>query len=123
MGATTVYHWAAEDGLQGVPKPKTRDVTLHGQAGMYAPPDYVGARTVLVTLVIGEDDDAATFDAVETLNTVWAASTVDIPLYFRLPGWGKRYLVGRPRGLDVNMIGKHAVGCVGEFFAADPTIH
>jgi hypothetical protein len=64
----------------------------------------------------------ADFDA---LVAAWAPSTVDIPLYFRLPSWGKRYVNGRPRGLDEDFAALEfgRITAMPTFVALDPTIH
>lgn len=125
MGATTVFKIVGFDGL-GEPPVRSRDVELFGQDGSYGSPDYRGPRILLITLHIVQTTSALAFTSLSNLMTAWAPSTTDIPLYFRVPGWGKVHVDGRPRGLeadlDVAKMAAHVITCIGEFHALTPTI-
>lgn len=125
MGAGTVYRLRGFSGL-GEPPVRARDVELFGQDGSVAAPDYRGPRVIIVELAIRGSSTAAAFTALDTLETAWAPSTTDIPLFWQLPGMGKVSVNGRPRGLEVELddsaLFAGVIFCVGEFHALDPTI-
>ena len=125
MGRTTVYKLVGLDGL-GEPPVRSRDVELFGTDGSYGSPDYRGPRVILVTLQLVQTSSANAFTSLTSLRTAWAPSTTDIPLYFRVPGWGKVHVDGRPRGLeaelDVRRVAANNITCIGEFHALTPTI-
>jgi hypothetical protein len=58
------------------------------------------------------------------MNTAWATSEITLALYFKLPGFGKCRLSGRPRGLEVDMSGmKYGMAiALGTFVCGDPSI-
>lgn len=105
--------------------PKTSDVELDLQAGSYAGPDYAASRLITIPYEIVIPNNAPTAMArFDSLSNAWAESTTDIALYFRLPHWGKRYVMGRPRGLaeDFGDLDVGIVRVLATFFAPDPTI-
>ena len=107
----------------GVPAPKTADVDLYHEDGAYGSPDYMGVRIIDVPfLLLGTPAQVGGW--VKDLHTVWAPSTTDIPLYMQLPGFGKFYVNGRPRGFDADLTNLQfgQVKGVGYFTALDPTI-
>ncbi|MEO7836978.1 MAG: hypothetical protein ABIS21_04995 [Acidimicrobiales bacterium] len=127
MGATTIYRLAmggAAIGGLGVPGVKATDLDLTDQAGAYGGRDRNGVRVVTVPLVIRTASASSAMVGVSAMNATWAPSTSDIPLYFRLPGFNKFYVNGRPRGLDVDLKDMQfgIVRCLGTFVALTPTI-
>jgi len=124
-GATTVYKIRHISGL-GEPPVKARDVALDGQDGSYAAPDYRGPRIILVEYLISNATATAAFNSLTTLKTAWAPAIADIPLFARVPGWGRFSVQGRPRGLDEDVrhsqINRGLISVVGEFHALSPTI-
>lgn len=107
----------------GVPTPKTADVELYHDGGAYGSPDYMGIRIISVPFELG-GTPAQVGGWVKDLNTAWAPSTTDIPLYMQLPGFGKFYVNGRPRGFDADLTNLQFGIVTGEayFTALDPTI-
>lgn len=128
MGDTTNYGMgplgkAHVTGL-GVPQAKVADVELWHEDGAYGSPDYVGVRIITVPfLLVGTAAQAGGW--AKDLNTAWAPSTSDIPLYMQLPGYGKLYVNGRPRGFDADLTNLQfgIVEGTGYFTALDPSIH
>ena len=125
MGAGTNYEFDPA-GLAGfgVPPVKDADVDLDGAHGSYASQDFNGPRVITVSFDIAQTTAAAALTRLKELNVVWAPSTVDLPCHFRLPGWGRFSVVGRPRGLD-EKLGQAEFGRVlamATFVANDPTI-
>ena len=129
MGVGTVYgigpRPASIEGL-GNPQPKTTDLDLAHADGAYGGHDKRGVRVITVPIVIRQTSAALAMTSLETLMTAWDVATADIPLYFRLPGWGKRYVNGRPRGLDADipteLKKRFAIACLGTFVCPSPTI-
>lgn len=126
MGATTIYRLAMGGGFGGlgVPGAKTTDLDLTDRDGAYGGRDRSGVRTITVPLVIRTAVAATALVGLEQMNTTWAPSTIDIPLYGRLPGWGRFSVNGRPRGLDVDLKDMQfgIVRCLATFVALTPTI-
>ena len=128
-GTGTVYRLGPDriSGLFGVPPAKTRDVDLVGQDGAIGSADFMGPRIVIVAYVIVTADVGAALSACSTLSAAWEPGASDIQLHVQLPGLGHKYLVGRPRGLEVVMSDRRLLGGVlpamGEFHALDPTLH
>lgn len=117
------------DGL-GVPPMKTRDTELQGQHGSYPSPDFLGPRILIVDYLVNEATTGEGLTTFETMAAAWAPVTNGATLvefHFRLPGWGHRYVRGRPRGLELvfnqarNLSGVFSV--LAEFHALDPTIY
>lgn len=129
MGAGTVYgigpRPASIEGL-GNPQPKTADLDFAHADGAYGGQDKRGVRVVTVPIVIRQTTAALAMTSLETLMTAWDVSAADIPLYFRLPGWGRRYVNGRPRGLAADipteLKQRFAIACLGTFVCPTPTI-
>jgi len=113
--------------IQGldVPEAKTHDTDLGHAAGSYQGRDYTGPRTVLIDYAIdGNSDAAAAGTTFRTLSALWVASTVDLPLYMQVPGFGKIRVNGRPRGLvaDLADLSIGFVTALAVFECGDPTI-
>lgn len=129
MGAGTVYgigpRPASIEGL-GLPPVKTADMDFVHSDGAYGARDTRGVRVVSVPIVIRQTSAANAMTALDTLKTAWDISTVDLPMYFRLPGWGKRYVNGRPRGLDASipteLKQRFSINCLCTFVCLTPTI-
>lgn len=129
MGFGTVYGIGPRpltiEGL-GNPQPKTHDLELAHADGSYGGQDKRAIRVVTVPIIIRQTSAANAMTSLTTLQTAWDVATADIPLYFRLPGWGKFHINGRPRGLDVTipteLKQRFAIACLGTFVANTPTI-
>lgn len=122
MGATTDYVIDRDAGGVGglldvaVKMPETDYAHADGS---FAAEGYQAARTITVPLVLDG------FAALSTMQTVWAPSTTDLPLYFRIPDIGKKYVNGRPLGLvaDTALAAMGAIRVLCSFRATDPTIY
>lgn len=111
------------DGL-GIPPTKTADVELWGDDGSYGSPDYLGVRIILIPLIF-EGTPSQVGGWLKTWQTTtWAPAASDVPLYMQLPGFGKFYVNGRPRGLDADItnLPYGRVTAEATFVALDPTI-
>lgn len=108
----------------GVPQPKTADVELWHEDGAYGSPDYLSPRVISIPFELG-GTPSQVGGWVKDMNTAWAVSTTDIPLYMQLPGFGKFYVNGRPRGFDADLTNLQFGIVTGDaiFVALDPTIH
>lgn len=82
-------------------------------------------RTAILSIEIeGDDaDDAGT--KYIALRTAFAKATTELPFYFNLPGWGKRYVNGWPAGVveDLRLADFGLIGVICSFRITDPTIH
>ena len=110
----------------GVPGARAADVELDQANGSYASPDYQGARIIIFPLVF-EGTPSAVGGYLKTwLQTLWvpAGSSLTIPLYGQLPGLGKFYVNGSPRGLDpdISRIDFGIITAEATFVCPDPTI-
>lgn len=102
---------------------KNQDVNLVHDDGAYAGQDFKGPLTFTFPLYFqGTQSQAGT--AIQTMRTTWAPSTSDLPLYHQIPGVGKFYVNGRPRGCNVDARGLEfgRVLFICMFVATDPTI-
>jgi hypothetical protein len=108
----------------GTPRPKTADLDYTDADGAYGGKDRRDVRVVTVPLVIRETTSALAMTRLDELNDAWDVSIVDIPLYVRLPGWGKFHVNGRPRGLTADLGGVQwgAIEAMGTFYCPTPTI-
>lgn len=107
-------------GDQGV---KNQDVELVHDDGAYAGQELLGTLSFTFPLYFqGTAANAAL--AIQTMRTVWAPSSTDLPLYHQIPGVGKFYVNGRPRGVNVDSrdIEFGTVRFLAFFVAHDPTI-
>lgn len=126
MGTGTAYLFGTNgiDGL-GNPPTKTADVPLDGSDGIYASPDYMDARPLLLHIEILEDTATDAFTNLAALAAAWSPTTTDVELHIQLPGFGHVYYTGRPRGLDDHCedAPNGRIWCEAEFLATDPQAH
>lgn len=126
MGTGTNFLFGANgiDGL-GNPPTKSADVQLDGRHGIFASPDYMEARPILIHLEIVKDAAADAFNALASLATAWLPTVANVELHIRLPGWGHIYYNGRPRGLDDHCedAPNGRIWCEAEFLATDPVAY
>ena len=102
---------------------KNQDVELKHGDGSYGGSDRLGPLAFTFPLYFqGTASTAAS--AIQTMRTTWAPSTSDLPLYHQIPGVGKFYVNGRPRGVQVDArdLEFGRVLFVAFFVALDPTI-
>lgn len=109
----------------GLPDVKFSDTEYAHSDGSFAGEDFLSSRSLSLPFKIVKADEAAAFTALAVASTAWAPSTVDIPLWFQLPGIGKRYVNGRPRGLveDLSAARLGVIPILCTFVCPDPTIH
>lgn len=118
--------WLDQDHIAGlgVPDTKTQDSDLAGQDGFYAGPDFLAGRMLTIAVIVKAASQSALGTNLQTLNTAWAPSATDIPLYLRIPEFGKFHVNGRPRGHAPSMhLSRRGVfRTVLRFDCPDPTI-
>lgn len=103
---------------------KTQMVDLKHDDGAYAGDSLDDVRVITIPVVI-EDTASDAGTAFKTLvQTVWAKSSTDIPLYGQMPGYGKFYVNGRPGPVDEDLSRAHfgIIRCLLTFVCPDPTI-
>lgn len=124
LGYGTSYEME-RPGPQGLGnKVKEKDVDLRHDDGSYAGPDRLDSRLLTIPIEIAGTASAAGA-AFKTLNdTIWAHSTTDLQLHMQLPGFGKFYVYGRPRGVleDMTNADFGIIRCQLFFKVNDPTI-
>lgn len=126
LGATTTCLFDRSTPISGLGNSvKDQDVDLaHGDGG-YAGTDRVASRIITLPILIRTGVASTAGAAFKTLNdTTWAKSATDLTLYMKLPGLGKFYLTGRPRGVaeDFSNIDRGLIRCLLTFVANSPTI-
>ena len=97
---------------------------LHA-AGSFVGEVREAARTVSVALVVGGPTPEVCATALSRLRAAWApVGTAAEQLHVRIPGLGKRYVVGWPLGIvaDVSYLASMEVPVLCSFRASDPTI-
>jgi hypothetical protein len=111
------------DGL-GVPDAKIQDVEFWGRDGSYANPDYLSLRLITITAMVKGATASAGMTSLKSLTQSWIPLTADTDLAFQLPGWGKFYVNGRPRGLksDLTLMHRGIVRVLLRFDCPTPTI-
>lgn len=109
----------------GLPDFKSSDTPYGHADGSYAGDDYLASRILTLPFKIVKATEADAWAALATASTAWSPSMTDIPLYFQLPNWGKKYVNGRPRGLveDTRLAQLGVIPILCTFFCPDPTIH
>jgi hypothetical protein len=127
LGDGTPYDIDRRGGVRGlvgssIDMPETRYAHADGS---FLADATEGPRTATFSIEIAgtDEDDAGT--KYIALRTAWAKSSTDLPLYFNLPGWGKRYVNGRPVGLteDLSTADFGLIPVLASFRISDPTIY
>lgn len=82
---------------------KTNDTNLGHDHGAYGGPDFIATRIITAAFYIpGRAADP--WATLEDAEAAWAPTSVDQELHLRLPApWGHRYVVGRPRSLEIDL--------------------
>lgn len=126
FGAGTNYKIDDENiaGLGTAPV-RSADVELFHEDGSYGSPDTYGPRVILLPLLFNGTASQVGGWVKTWQTTLWVKTSTDIPLYLQLPGYGKFYVNGRPRGFDVDLTNLKfgLVTAEATFVALDPTIH
>lgn len=93
--------------------------------GAFAAEGYAAARTVTFALVVEGGTPTATGDGLEVMQTVWAPSTTDLSLTFQMPGFGRRFVNGRPLGIvvDYSTPDFGLIPVLASFRITDPAIY
>lgn len=122
-GGLWLQYGQSIEGL-GTPETKTADVSLYGRHGSYANPDFYDPRVITIP-VLSRGTPTAAMTAMGTVTkSVWAPTAADVSLAFQLPGLGKFYVMGRPRGAktDLSYMNRGVVLALLRFDCLDPTI-
>lgn len=108
----------------GIPDAKTQDVNFTGRDGSYGNPDYVSVRQITIPAMVKATTEATAMTSLKALSLIWVPQTADTDLAFKLPGWGKFYVNGRPRGakFDLALERRGVIRVLLRFDALDPTI-
>ncbi len=111
------------DGL-GVPDAKTQDVVFNSKDGSYANPDYLTVRLLSIPVILRGTSPSAVMTSFKALTLAWVPVSADVALAFQLPGWGKFYVNGRPRGIktDLKLMNRSAVRAILRFDCPNPAI-
>jgi hypothetical protein len=100
MGRDTSYRLdksrGGMDGLIDVVVKQVKTEYAH-QDGAHIGEAHEASRTAVIWLLIRNTASGAGTDSI-ALRAAWEPQSTDVPLYWRLPGWGKRYVNGRPGG-------------------------
>src|SRR5262245_51539045 len=128
-GNGTAYIIPINPGFHGLATAtiKASDFVLQGQDGIVANRDYQAERQISIPYIILQTTQAAAVNALTTLRTAWkpVASTTDVELHGRFPGWGHWSCTGRPRGIsgdDWSLIHSGVIRVLASFVATTPTI-
>lgn len=125
MGIGTQYR-IDEPGIGGLGQPpvKTADTPLDGRDGSFAAPDFKDVRAITIPLILDGADENDVWALAAALNDAWepAEDGVDLELGLTLPVWGDLVLVGRPRGveLDLTDVGSGSALALCHFDAVAP---
>lgn len=94
-------------------------------AGSFAGDAFESARTATFAMEIEGTSATDAGTKYIAMRTAWAPSSSNLPLYFNLPGWGKRYVNGRPLGLveDMRTADFGLIPVLASFRITDPTIY
>lgn len=130
LGSGTVYDISYDRGGiagLGAPQAKTNDVGLAHAEGVYAGRSYPSERLITIPFSIAGATPTATGDAYLILADLFEpTSTAAVePLYVQLPGFGKFYVTGQPRGFlreDIRNLQYGQVEAEVIFVCPDPTI-
>ena len=122
-----------EPGISGLgaPPPKTHtDTPLDHADGTYQGRHFSASRLLTVPYVISVDEGTdeenaeAAGAAFVSLSALWVASETAVEMHFQLPGFGHRFVVGRPLGLadDLSLLRVCVARGLATFDCGDPTL-
>lgn len=128
MGKATNFHLDRRRGaVSGLfdTTAKMAETDFAHVAGSFAADAYPAARTATAALLVTGDTMAAVGDRIEALLAAWAPSSTDLEMWFQWPGFGKRYVIGRPLGVvaDYSEPLLRRVPAFCTFRITDPTIY
>lgn len=128
MGPTTGYTVTSIDGGFGKTDMRVGDTARPLDHGSFYGRDWLGARTVTVTVRVSGDGDPATASSrLDALLNEWQLVTPDTtttkPLSVRRAGRSTQRWKGRPRRAAVTEVSPSSYDVVCEYFAADPRLY
>lgn len=129
MGDGTNYEIDRERGAIGGllgAAPKYAETSYGHARGSFIGESFEAERTATFALAVHGATEIAAGDNLEAMLTVWSPdSTAELPLYFQLPGFGKRYVNGWPLGLAVSYTTPDfgLIPVIASFRITDPTIY
>lgn len=128
LGGSTNYSIATINGLLDLPAVLSSDAQRLKANGMFAGDDFIGGRSITVSVETWGDSDAAFSTLVANLTRATLPGRDEQPLVFQIPGvagGGKRQIMCRPRR-RATPIGKDFYYKIPifnvEFFATSPFI-
>lgn len=124
-GPGTRFHWDGPWSGFGLTM-KTSDVDLEQADGAYSGRDFLASRVLTFPVGWGgHGPEDVMLDFSELLEAWRPSREDDLELWAMLPGWGRFYVVGRPRGLteDLTMLKSGEGRALLTFQANDPTIY
>ncbi|MCP3800201.1 phage tail family protein [Allokutzneria sp. A3M-2-11 16] len=111
------------------PDVRTADRRRYGRHGDTSGTDYLGPRTITVSVEVSARDDREFSATMDTVARAFAPGTDTAPLVFRFPGVagsGTRYVVGKTRKraapITWSLVHHHAV-VTAEIYCPSPWIH
>ncbi|WP_410591090.1 hypothetical protein [Amycolatopsis sp. lyj-23] len=119
---------AAVDGLLDVPGMRTSDRATLSRHGEVSGSDYLGSRTVTLTIEVYGRERAELAAALDAVTAAFAPAQPDAPLVFRFPGiagGGIRFVAARvrKRTIPVNVEYAHGLAMVTvELYCSSPLI-
>lgn len=129
MGGDTVYGFIEVEGLADQPEVRSSDRTRLRRHGLLPGDDYLGGRSVVLSLEVFGADDAAFQANLDALKAALVPGNAEAALSFKVPGvagGGVRIMNVRPRKMALPIetrflyrLPKVAV----EFFATDPRLY
>lgn len=109
----------------GHPGTKPGDFDLDDADGTdQSAPDLLTDRT-LTFPVVWHGTPAEVMTELSALTAAWTVSDEILPLYGRLPGWGRFHVLGKTRGIaeDLSLLASGEGAGLLTFVAGDPTIY
>ncbi|MFE7315143.1 hypothetical protein ACFU7T_18990 [Streptomyces sp. NPDC057555] len=130
MGAESAAVQVSEvDGLLSLPDVRTADLELVQRHGLWPGDDYMGGRTVTVTLQVTADTAAQFSRAITDVQAAFIPGAAEKPFKFFFPGIAgdsEAYVKVRPRKRSGVLSSRFVAGAaeiVVELFATDPYIY
>lgn len=123
-GDTTTIGLIRVSGLVGTQIEMPESEYAHADGSFLADAHETARTATFEWEIEGTDADDAGSRFI-SLRSAWAKSSTDLELWWHLPGWGKRYVVGRPVSVVEDMRSAHfgLIGVLCSFRISDPTIH
>lgn len=130
MGATTDYSISEISGLADYPDVQVADHSRLRRHGLLPGDDFLGGRSVIVTLTVKGTSGGTVSTLMSALKTALPIGSAEADLSFQFPGVAggtTATLSARPRKLSAPINTQWSVGSkpsvIVEFFATDPRIY